>query len=257
MVTRVALAILLLTVTGCTSRPKVAPTIERRKEDLLRGISRSNERLKSLRGRGRIAVSTGDRTYSGNFSLLYSSPEKLRIDVHGPFGIQLLSVTSVGDSVLAVMPMADIALVSRASSPGVGGLGEVVTARDLMELATATVSVADTIRPDRVTLERKSGFDVLIYEESGYTKRITVNARTGATVARSTHDMANRSVLECDYGRFKLTEGILRPYVVKIREVESGNRLEMVYEHQSLNRRLDDREFYLEIPRGVEIIQDK
>jgi outer membrane lipoprotein-sorting protein len=257
LVIRVALAILLLGVTGCTSRYKVAPTIERRKEDLLRGISRSNERLRSLRGRGRIAVSTGGRTYSGNFSLLYRSPEKLRIDVNGPFGIQLLSVTSVEDSVLAVMPLADIAYVSRASSPGVGGLGEVVTAGDLMELATATVTVAGTLLPEKVSLEHNDGSDVLVYEDSGYTKRITVNARTGATVARSTHDKADRLVLQCDYGRFKLTEGMLRPYVVKIREVESDNRLEMVYEHQSLNGRMDDREFHLEIPRGVEIIQDK
>ena len=257
MVKRVALAILLLAIAGCASRPRIAPTVERRKEDLLQGLSRSHERLRNMRGRGRIAVSTGGRTYSGNFSLIYRNPASLRMDIHGPFGVQFLAVSAVNDSVLAVLPFAAIAFVTRGSTPGVGGLGDIVTADMLREFATATVSVADELEPDMVVLEHRDGGEILVFEESGLVNEIALDPRTGAILARYIYGEESKLILSCEYTRYKLTGGVLRPYVINVSENGTGNSLEMVYEHQSLNGRVRDRDFDLLIPKGIEVIQDQ
>jgi hypothetical protein len=50
---------------------------------------------------------------------------------------------------------------------------------------------------------------------------------------------------------------VLRPYSVTMREGSSANSLEMIYEHQSLNGRVRDRDFDLLIPKGIDVIQDR
>lgn len=257
MVKRVVLAILLLALMGCASKPRIAPTVEGRKEDLLKGLNRSWERLRSMRGRGRIAVSADDRTYSGNFSLLYRNPAELRIDVNGPFGIQLLAVSAVGDSVLAILPAADLAFVSRVSTPGLGAIGDVVTADKLRELATGTVGILRGLEACDVMLKEKDQYDVLVFKDSGYTNEIALNRKTGTIVERDFYDDTGKLVLHCEYGRFKLTRGVLRPYVVMMREGLTSDGLEMIYEHQSLNGRVKESEFHLEIPKGIEVIEDQ
>jgi outer membrane lipoprotein-sorting protein len=257
LVRRVVLAILLLAAAGCTSRPLIAPTAERRREDLLQGLSRSHDRLRSMRGRGRIAVSTGGKTYSGNFSLIYRKPASLRLDVYGPFGIHFVSISAVDDSVLALVPLAAVAFVTRGSTAGVGGLGDIVTADMLREFATATLSAAGRLDPDRVTLEQGEGDETLVFEDSGLVNRIALNPKTGAMLARYIHEQGGKLLLSCEYSRFKLTGRVLRPYVITVSENGTDNRLEMVYEHQSLNSRVRDRDFDLLIPKGFEVIQDQ
>jgi len=256
LVKRIVLAILLLALMGCARAPRLAPTAERRKEELLRVISRSNERLKSMRGRGRIAVSTGKRTYSGDFSLLYVNPGKLRIDIHGPFGLQLLSVSATGDTVTAFLPIVDLAYQSPASTPGVGGLGDVLTANDLKELVTGTVRIPEELSLEEVQLKSEGRLATLVFERSGHRNAVSINMEKRTIVARNIYDDTGRILLSCDYGRFKSRRRVLRPYVVKIREGETGNRLEVVYEHQNLNVRIRDEEFRLVIPESAKIIKD-
>lgn len=257
MVKRIVLAILLLAFAGCASRPGIPPTVERRKEELLKGLNRSYERLTNMRGRGRIAVSTGGETYSGNFSLLYKNPDKLKIDIHGPLGIKFLALSVVEDSVLAVLPFTGIAYVSSSSTPGVGGLGEAVTADKLTEFVTATVSAAHGLDPNRVEYEHNDQSEVLVFEESGLVNKIAMNPKTGVMLTRDIYGENDRLLLSCEYARFKLTGRVLRPYMVTMREGGTDNSLEMVYEHQSLNGRVRDRDFDLSIPMGIEVIQDQ
>lgn len=256
MLKRIALAILLLAFVGCVRGPRVAPSIKRRKEDLLQGISRSHERLESLRGRGRIAVSTGRRTYSGNFSLRYKNPRRLRIDIYGPFGIQFLSVSVFGDSVLALLPNANLAFISHSSTPGVGGFGDIVTADQLKELLTATVSLPEDPGAEEIKCKFEDKLATVTFSKSGYTNMLTVNPRTNALLEREIYDSAGKILLRCYYRRFKLLKGRSRPHVVKIHEEQSGNRLEMVYEKQSLNTAIEDSEFHLNIPEDAEVIKN-
>lgn len=250
------LVILLSALAGCVKAPGIAPTAERRKEELLRVISRSNERLETMRGRGRIAVSTGKRTYSGNFSLLYVNPGKLRIDIYGPFGLKLLSMSATGDTATAFLPAANLAFLSHASTPGVGGLGDALSADDLRELATATVHIPEELSLEEVQLKSEDGLAAIIFQRSGYTNMVSINQGKHMIVARDIYDDTGRLLLSCDYGRFKSRRGALRPHVIKIREEQSGNRLEMVYEHQSLNTRIEDAELNLIIPEDARIIKN-
>jgi len=152
------------------------------------------------------------------------------------------SVSAVNDSVLAVLPFAAIAFVTRGSTPGVGGLGDIVTADMLREFATATVSVADELEPDMVVLEHRDGGEILVFEESGLVNEIALDPRTGAILARYIYGEESKLILSCEYTRYKLTGGVLRPYVINVSENGTGNSLEMVYEHQSLNGRVRDRD---------------
>jgi len=256
LVKRIALAFLLLAFLGCVRGPRVAPSIKRRKEDLLQGISRSHERLGSLRGRGRIAVSTGKKTYSGNFSLRYKNPGKLRIDIYGPFGLQLLSVSVFDDSVLALLPSANLAFISHLSMPGVGGLGDVVTGDQFKELVTATVSLPGGPGAEEIKCNFKDKVATVIFSKSGYTNKLIVNPRTNAMLEREIYDDAGKILLTCYYRRFKSLKGWSRPYVVKIHEEETGKGLEMVYEEQNLNAKIENSEFQLNIPVGVEVIKN-
>ena len=253
---RIVLAILLLALVGCVRGPRVAPSIKRRKQDLLQGISRSRERLASLRGRGRIAVSAGRRTYSGNFSLQYKSPGRLRIDIYGPFGLQFLSVTVLEDSVLALLPSEDLALISHPSTPGVGGFGDIVTADQLKELLTATASLPEGPGAEKIKCDFEDRLATVVFSRSGYTHKLIANQATNAVLEREIRDRAGKILLRCYYRRFKSLKGQSRPYVVKIHEEQSGNRLEMVFEEQSLNARIEDSEFHLDIPDDAEVIKN-
>lgn len=256
MVKRIALAILLLALVGCVRGPRVAPSIKRRKEDLLQGISRSHERLESLRGRGRIAVSTGKKTYSGDFSLWYKKPGKLRIDIRGPFGLQLLCVSISDDSVLVILPSENLALISHTSASGVGGFGDVMTADQLKELITATASLPQGPGPIEIKCNFEDKLATVTFGKSGRTNILLMNPRTNAMLERRIYDDAGRILLRCYYRRFRLLKGYSRPYVAKIHEEESGNRLEIVYQEQNLNAKVEDSEFQLDIPEGTEIIRN-
>jgi outer membrane lipoprotein-sorting protein len=256
MVKRIALAIIILVLAGCVKGPQVAPPIERTKEDLLQSINRSHERLKSIGGKGKVAVSAGKETYKGDFNLLYQNPRKLKLDMYGPFGLHMLALSEVEDTLLVFLPTVNVAFSSTASKVGVEGLMDVVTVNELRELLAGTMSLPENIPPDEVLLKPKDKLVSLIFDADGYTNEVVLNPRTEVMVARDIYDKAGNLLLQCSYSRFKAVDKIPRPYLIEISETKSGNHLELQYESQSLNMETKDTDFHLDIPEGIGIIQN-
>jgi outer membrane lipoprotein-sorting protein len=229
--------------TACAPRATVRPVPD--PEAVIALLRRQNPKLESLRGTGRLRVSRGERRFGAFVSLLYQRPDRMRIDLTGPLGMQLGAVAVDGDSVWVSVPITGQFYQ--------GTLDEIVSSE--LGLMTDEVIILGEAFSGSVPLPDLERDQNLSVEEVGRKWIVRFNRSDGEhrLVADQEEDLVRtwewwrdgRLLRTVVYHDFYPADGMLRPWKVTATLEQDSGSVELTYDEQHPNAQISPDEFRL------------
>ncbi len=244
---------LIIFVGGCA---KKLPTIE--PADLpvslvVQELEQRADLLSSFRAVGSIRAKGEKQRWSGRAFFLSQLPDSLRLEVVSFFGQPVLYVTSDGHQFLIWQPGSNRAYQGLASDGTLGRLIEFpLHDREALLLLAGIVTVWDHAEAKLFRL-RDTGTLLLQLEDtsSRLTQKVWLNSED-LVVTKIERIRGRDREFEAIFSDFMDIEGYFYPRSIVLEGAKA--RLNVRYEHFSINENLDERVFHLALPEEIEII---
>lgn len=104
---------LTLGILGCATTTRYLKTPLNSAAQVLKYVDERREKIRSVSGEGTITLETPDESNKGSFTLAIQMPDSLKIDMRGPFGIRVGSLSLTHEDFIFYNPAENSARISQ------------------------------------------------------------------------------------------------------------------------------------------------
>jgi len=239
----------LVLVTGCAvSRPPL-PVPRATLDELESSLRESGARFRSLKGLARVAVTSGDRSFSGSQVLLAEKPDRIRSEALALFGQPWLILAANGELLQVFVPGEQRFYRGAATPENLQRFTRLpLRIEDLVHLLLYQVPVlegrAELLPPDQ-------GLLLQMVDAQGFRQELGFDTRLRLISSRYL-DADGRLWLAVSYGDFRDDWGGF-PEAVELQMPGDQLTAEVHFRDLELNTQIAAEKFMLKPPAGVPI----
>lgn len=242
----------LFLVLGCASRSGIAlKTIT--PELLHKSIDSNRDRVRTLKGLGRITVETPEVAQSGSFELMLRKPDSVLVKLEGPFGIDVGSALLTRREFLFYNSFANKVITGSTNPANLTRILRVnLEFDDLIALFSGGTFLADDQgEPDTFAVQDEQY--VLTYQHTHGERRYWVDPTSGQMTRIQHLDAAGRLRFEQGFSNFRTTGGVMVPFRIRMKQLDEGRAIWIAFSSVSVNT--NSLPFTFTIPESAERIR--
>lgn len=228
------LSLALLSIGGCAARSVLTKGFMT--AELVQQTVRANhDRVRSMKGTGRITIETPEIAQSGSFELALQKPDSVLMKLEGPFGIDVGSALLTRKEFLFYNIYQNEVITGTTSAENLTKILRIqLSFDDLLALFSGgTFFGDDQTMPDAVTVQEDQY--VFTYRHPYGERRYWVDPATQLIARIQQFDGQDKLRFDQAFSNFRNVGGATVPFRIRIREYQTGRALSIAYTHISVN----------------------
>lgn len=235
-------------VAGCASRVGLNSKLVT--ADLVhKSVRENHERVKTMKGSGRITVETPALAQAGSFELVVRKPDSVLVKLEGPFGIDVGSALLTRKDFLFYNSFQNQVITGATTAANLSRILRVnLDFDDLLTLFTGGAFFSDDeLEPDAFAVQDEQY--VLAYHHTDGDRRYWIDP-TSLLVTKIQHfDTKGKLQFEQGFSNFRTVGGSVIPFRVRMRQHDAGRAVSVAYSTIAINT--NSIQFTFHIPESA------
>jgi outer membrane lipoprotein-sorting protein len=236
---------------GCSGnlrRPVISE--EEMRLDAVPEVLRHNfERLKTLKGRGKLTIETPRFAYTADSRVIFKGPDSLYIRLEAIFGIDIGWLFADRDSFTAFTPFTNSYFAGSTDSLKFGPLANFDMTYDRLIQTLTGLATVPELQDGR--LERSDKKMILSGVLGGSFLTYWIDPAKGVVTKVEMKDQESQVLLLGEFQRFVKLSGIYLPRTIRMQRPQQQEAITLFYENLEVNKRVSKKDFKTRIPESA------
>ncbi len=230
----IAAAVVLLA--GCATTRKAAVDRTLLPDQIFAEVRNRNARVQTLQGEGLLTIESPEGSHNGSFDVRIKKPDSVRIELHGPFGVQAGTLLLSRDTFLYYNRMENIALTGRPNGR---------TLKSMFRLTMRFDEVLDALTGEFPTAGEQDSLLATTTDDQGYhlryrahdeTREYDVDGESFVVTGYRVFDKDGRKILNAESSRIRMSDSVPLPKLLRVVFPEEQRSVTIAYDAITINR---------------------
>lgn len=239
---------------GCTRNlhPAQAPVLQHSAQTVITTLRQRSAAFRSMRASAKIKVETGNERHGFSSAILFSDPDRLRIDVFGPFGILGAVVTVIEEDVKIYIPRENALIETNIDSEKLTQiLGSEMVFSDLMSLMDGGLKfLQNEILTSEIRVDGSQYLLTAVVENGTYFYWLDPETLNPSEIHFL--DVTNSLVFRLFLENYHQVYTSSYPQHITIERPREDQKMDIKYIEQEINTTLKNTDFEFKIPENVQ-----
>jgi outer membrane lipoprotein-sorting protein len=236
---------------GCSPSKKIVRDHPLGPEEIFALVNERNTRIRTLQGDGLITVESPEGSHNGSFDVRLKKPDSLRLEFHGPFGVQVGTLLLSRLQFLYYNKMDNTATIGRPDGKTLRSMFRLKMQFDEV-LHAFTGEFPPAVQGDSLLIssERENEY-VLHYRTADGEKEYTIDGDSFVVTGYRVVDGRGNEILTASASRIHTNDSIPVPRVVRVTFPQERRSVTIAYDDITLNQ---PTECSFQVPKQAEVI---
>ncbi|HEX2868825.1 MAG TPA: DUF4292 domain-containing protein [Ignavibacteriales bacterium] len=225
-------------------------------ERLTKKLEANRRKIKNFEGTGTIDINTPDVNTTASFKVTMQRPDSVYLEVYGPFGIELAQALVTSNNFSFYDAMHNTLYKGNSNSNILRKIFKVdMSFSDLTDAFVGAVNLTPKLTEEPSNYEIVYDKYVLTYNDSltQAKTKYTVDIRDLVVTNYQLTGSNGQLILEGNYSKFKIVNGIPVPFVTEIKNNSENQHLKIEYHKVDVNKR--NSKITFDIPEDAEVVK--
>lgn len=241
MTLRSGAAVLLLTagLAACSAPPRAARERNLGADAVFARVAERNRAISTLRGDGSITIESPERSMNGGFDLNLRKPDSVRVDFHGPFGIDVGTLMLARERFVFYNSLDNKAVIGEPDGATLGAMFNLTMRFDeiLNAFTGEFAQAADADLLDRFTVE--AGEYVALFRGPAGTKEYRIDGDTFVVTSYRMTGPGGREEIRAASSEIENSGEAAMPLLVRVVFPAERRSITISYDDIKVNERVD------------------
>lgn len=223
---------------GCGASKEISNERILSPERLITKLEANRRKVRTFSAAGTINIKNGNSTIESSIEVNIKKPDSVRVDVYGPFGIELAQILITRDNFLFYDAINKKAYKGKTDEAAIQKALKIDLPFDmLIDAFTGGVDLSDKLRtePDDYVFNENYSYVKYIDSTSGTINEYEINTKNFTVNKIKIGKSDKRSIVEATYDNYKEFENISVPLTVSMKFPENNQSLQINYKKVSIN----------------------
>ncbi|MGE5399931.1 MAG: DUF4292 domain-containing protein [Ignavibacteriales bacterium] len=225
-------------------------------ERLTKKLEANRRKVKSFEGTGSIDINTSEINTSASFKVTLMKPDSVYLEVYGPFGIELAQALVTSNYFTFYDAMHNTVYKGHNDNNILKKIFKVdLSFNDLMDSFVGAVNLTPKLSQEPTNYEIVYDKYVLTYSDSlsPVKTKYTVDIRDLVITNYQVYKAPEKIILEGNYSKFKVVNGIPVPFVTEINNKNENQSLKIEYRKVDINKK--NTKITMSVPEDAEVVE--
>jgi outer membrane lipoprotein-sorting protein len=225
-------------IAGCGASKEISNERILSPERLITKLEANRRKVRTFSATGTINIKNGNSTIESSIEVNVKKPDSVRVDVYGPFGVELAQILITRDNFLFYDAINKKAYKGKTDEAAIKKALKIELPFDmLIDAFTGGVDLSDKLRtePDDYVYNENYSYVKYVDSTSGTINEYEINTRNFTVNKIKAGKLDKGSFVEAKYENYKEFENILIPLTVSMNFPENGQSLFINYKKVSIN----------------------
>lgn len=225
-------------------------------ERLTKKLEANRRKIKNFEGTGTIDINTPEVNTTASFKVTMQRPDSVYLEVYGPFGIELAQALVTSSNYTFYDAMHNTVYKGSSNSGILRRIFKVdMSFSDLTDAFVGAVNMTPKLSQEPSNYEIVYDKYVLTYIDSltAASTKYTVDIRDLVITNYQLAGSDGKLILEGNYSKFKVVNGIPVPFVTEIKNNSESQSLKIEYRKVDVNKKNSRISF--DIPDDAEVVK--
>ncbi len=250
-------ALLLVTIiASCSTSKEISSERILSPERLITKLEANRRKVRTFSANGTINIKNGSTTIESIFEVNVKKPDSIKVDVFGPFGIELAQILITRDKFLfydsinktAYKGLTDDSTIKKALKIG-------LPFDMLIDAFTGSIDLSDKLRrkPDEYTYDENYSYIKYVDSTAGSINEYEINTKNFTVKKIKAGNLVKGNLVEAKYDNYKQFGDVLVPLVISMNFPENKQSLIINYKNVSINN--NSLNILFELPSDTKYVE--
>ncbi len=207
------------------------------------------DRLKTLKGWGRLVVETPQMAYNATSTIVLKKPDSLFVKIEAIFGLDVGTLFADRDTYRLYIPSHNTCYTGSTDSMA---LSQFIAFDLSLKKLIHTFTGLETAQGLSKGILKKEKNRIILWGNDGtFIHKYWIDPKQGVITRAEIRNKKNQTVLLEEFDRFIRLDGIVVPRTIRLQRPLENESLTLFYENLVVNKKVSAKEFRFQVPQKV------